>query len=416
MCMNKSIKLQVPSWILYSLPMIAVWLFFLLIFYPGFVTDDAFYQWRQTVSGQYNDWHPIFYALMIGLISKIYFSPASMVITQVLMVSFAVAWGLSELERMRVSKKVLWVLSFLFAIIPLNIVLTLTLWKDIPYSAAFLVLTVIFLKMINSKGKWLQGRWNWLGLGCILGVISLLRMNGLPVAFGSIILLLVFYRKEWQKLAYSGGIFIVMIVMLFGPLYSLLNVKRVPEFGSVLFLHHIAAHINAGTPLTPNEAEYLNHLAPIDHWRYNCCAVMPTLIPIFPDYSFQRLDLPLLKQDLQKPISISWDLFLRNPGVDLHHMACASEIVWKIGSKCGVMVTEGLSPLSNSGNPIDSYRISRNEFGFVAAPILPGMIRYANPYLLNNTSGFFLILFYTPVIYLFWRFFVPLSLRSGKGS
>jgi hypothetical protein len=391
---------QKGSWLYYALPMIVVWIFFLLIFFPGFMTDDAFYEWRQAVSGQYNDWHPILYALLIWLVSKIYFSPSSMVITQILMVSLSVAWGLAELENMRVSKKVLWILSLLFAVIPFNIIFTLNLWKDIPYSAAIFILAVIFLKIVNSKGEWLKGRWNWLGLGLILGVISLLRMNGIPVAFGSIILLLLFFRHDWRKLVFSTGILTVMLAMMFGPVYSILKVKHVPEFGTFIFLHHIAAHINAGTPLTPDEADYLSKLAPLDSWRYNCCAVNSTLIPIFPDLSFQKLDLPILKQDIKKPIIISVELFLRNPGVDFHHMVCISEVVWKIGSKCRGGVIGGLSPISKSMNPVDSYRISRNEFGFVPASIFPGLIRYANPFLQVNPSEPLHPLFYSPVIYL----------------
>lgn len=82
-------------------------------------------------------------------------------------------------------------------------------------------------------------------------------------------------------------------------------------------------------------------------------------------------------------------------------MACASELVWKIGSKCGDMITEGLSPLSNSLNPVESFRISRNEFGFKPASVLPLLIPYGNLYLQVNSSGFLHEILYTPAIYLY---------------
>jgi hypothetical protein len=392
---------SIQHWILFSLPMIGVWIFFLLIFFPGFVTDDAFYELRQFVSGHYNDWHPILYAILIGLITKIHFSPASVVIFQILIVSIAFAWGLGGLADMGVSRKILWMLAILCSIAPFNISLILTLWKDAPYSVCLLILSVIFLKTINTHGQWLRHPWHWLGLGFTLSAIALFRLNGFPVAFFSVFVLILFFRNQWKRITYAAGFLVVTLAVVFGPVYSTLHVKHVPEFGVAVFLHHIAAHINAGTPLTTDEREYLGKLAPLDSWRYDCCVVNPTLIPIFPKYSFQNMDLPILKEDINKPISISLALFLRNPGVDLHHMACASELVWKIGSKCGDMITESLSPLSNSLNPVESFRISRNEFGFKPASVFPLLIPYGNLYLQVNSSGFLHEIFYTPAIYLY---------------
>lgn len=146
------------SWLLYALPMIGVWAFFRLIFYPGFFSYDAEVQWGQMLSGSYTDWHPISYALLMGFVSKIYYSPASVVVVQILMVSIALAWGMAELVAMGASKKALWVLAIICAVIPITIVLTITLYKDIPYSAALLVLSIVFLKIIITKGEWLNGR------------------------------------------------------------------------------------------------------------------------------------------------------------------------------------------------------------------------------------------------------------------
>jgi hypothetical protein len=390
-----------PHWILFSLPMIGVWFFFLLIFFPGFVTDDAFYELRQFVSGHYNDWHPILYAILIGLITKIHFSPASVVIFQILIVSIAFAWGLGELASMGVSRKILWVLAILCSIAPFNIILTLSLWKDIPYSVCLFLLSVIFLKIINSQGRWLLNPWHWVGLGFTLGAVALFRANGIPVAIISALVLVVFFRKQWKQVACAAGILAVILVVVFGPVYSILHVKRVPEFTAAIFLHHIAAHIQAGTPLTTDEAIYIDQLAPRGNWLYDCCAVMPTMVRIFPDYSFQNLDLILLKQDILKPARVSLALFLRNPGVDLRHMVCASQIVWNVDPGCPGLITEGLLPIINQNDPALSYRISGNEFGFSASSKFPGLIRFANLYLQVNSNGILHELLYSPAIFLF---------------
>ena len=301
---------------------------------------------------------------------------------------------------MGVSRRVLWILAVVSSIAPFNIVLTLTLWKDVPYSVCLLILSIIFLKTINTKGEWLINPWHIIGLGFTLCSIGLFRTNGLPVAVGSSIILIVFFRKQWKKTILAIGIFAGTLAIFLGPVYSLLNVKRVSEFNTVIFLHHIAAHIQAGTPLNPDEADYIDQLAPRGNWLYDCCAVMPTMVRIFPDYSFQKLDLPLLKQDILKPARVSLALFLRNPGVDLHHMACTSQIVWNVDPGCPDLITEGLLPLQSVDDPTKSYRISGNEFGFVPASLLQTLIQYGNSYLQVNSRGIIHELLYSPAIFL----------------
>ena len=98
-----------------------------------------------------------------------------------------------------------------------------------------------------------------------LAVISLTRINGLTVTIGSI---LSFYFLRKYLAAFDGR-----IRSLFHPagcdVWTCVfdsEVKHVPEFGTILFLHHIAAHLQAGTTLNAEEKDYLSKLAPLDGW------------------------------------------------------------------------------------------------------------------------------------------------------
>jgi hypothetical protein len=184
-----------------------------------------------------------------------------------------------------------------------------------------------------------------------------------------------------------------------GPIYSYLKVKHIPELESVLFLNHIAAHLKAGTTLSPEESKYLNELAPLDSWGYDCCRVHATMIPIDPEFVTTTMDVPLLRQDPQKPLRIAFRLFLNDPSVDLRHMACAGELVWKVGSSCPELITNGLFPLSETADPEESHKIYYP--GFVADSRLPRLIRYANPYLQVFSTGFLHEVIYSPAIYLY---------------
>lgn len=409
------VKHKKGYWLLFALPMIAVWILFLLIFFPGLASQDSVLQWQQVLTGQYTDHHPLLYTLLIGLVSRIYYSPASVVITQVLMVSLALAWGLAEVERMGVSRKVLWVLSVLFAMLPVNILTTITLRKDVLYSAALLILSIIFLKIINSRGDWLILPWHWVGLGFTMGVIGLTRINGIPVAIGSVLLILIIYRSAWRQVAAAAGVFVLSMVVIYGPVSSVLKVKHEPEFGAQLPLHHIAAHLQAGTPLTPEEQDYLSKLAPLDGWNYDCCLVNSTSIAIFPGINEQIFDLPQLKQDIQKPTRLAVSLFLKNPLVDLKHMICAGQQVWSLQSSCPDRIITSLrSPQFIANYPNSYYFFPENQMGFQTNSILPFLIGFSNPYLQVFSKGLIHKVNYTTAIYLYLTIYCTALLSFRK--
>ena len=50
---------------------------------------------------------------------------------------------------------------------------------------------------------------------------------------------------------------------------------------------------------------------------------------------------------------------------------------------------------------MDSYQILPNKMGFKDDPLIPGLIRFANPYMQIYTDGFVHWLNYTPAFYLY---------------
>ena len=243
-------------------------------------------------------------------------------------------------------------------------------------------------------------------------MISLFRINGLPVSVGSIVVLMVFYWKKRRTLAYTAGVFVVIFAAMYGPIYSYLKVKHIPENESVLFSNHIEAHLKAGTTLTPEESKYLNDFAPLDSWGYDCCRVHATMIPIDPEFVHTTLDVPLLKQGPEKPLKIALRLFLKDPSVDLRHMACAGQLVWRVGSSCPDLITNGLFPLSDSEDPVESYKVY--YLSFEADSRLPWLIRYANPYLQVFSTGFLHEIIFSPAIYLYVTIFCSTLLAVRK--
>ena len=193
-------------WLLYALPMIAVWGIYLLTFFPAVMTPDSIRQWGQVISGQFNDALPVVHTLLVILLTRLWFSPAVVIVFQIIALALTVAWGIHLLEDQGLPRWAGWGLALVFALSPVNGNMVVSLWKDIPYSICLLLLSLMILKAVFSKGTWLGERFSWLWLILVGLGISLFRLNGLPVPILSLIVLAIVYRNQWKRVLLSVGV------------------------------------------------------------------------------------------------------------------------------------------------------------------------------------------------------------------
>ena len=118
----------------YAMPCIIIWSIGLLIFWPGMMSHDSIIQWNQLSQNRYSNIQPVFHTLFMKSITLIWDSPGAVCLVQILMLSTLLGFFLKELESLGIKKKYIWLSSALIAINPINIVLSITLWKDILYT------------------------------------------------------------------------------------------------------------------------------------------------------------------------------------------------------------------------------------------------------------------------------------------
>ncbi len=330
-------------WLLYALPMIAVWSLFLLIFFPGAMSVDSVVQWGQAMTGQYTDHHPAFHTLFIWLLSRLWESPAVVALSQIIGLSLGAAWGINVLERNGLSRRTAWIVSLAFALSYPNASMSVTLWKDIPYAVAFLVFSLYLFQITAGNGDWLKSWKHAVMLGLVGAIIPLLRHNGLPVVLIILPLLGILYRRAIRQVVLALVVFAGVYLMVIGPLYNAVGVeKHSSNFLYGTLLGHINAHVKAGTPLLEDEIRYLESagIAPFEDWSYNCCNILSTMQGV---QNWEALD--------QDPIKLI-NLFLRtlqeNPRVNLKHLACLDEVVFRVSEPYCSMFTHSLYSRRNT--------------------------------------------------------------------
>ena len=174
-------------WLLYAIPMLAVWILFLFIFWPGMMTPDSMDQWGQIVSGVFNDSHPVAHTLLLWLLTRIWFSPAVIAVFQIVFLSLVTAYGIGVLGSIGLPRWAAWLLTAIFALSPINGSMVVTLWKDIPYSTALFLFSILTIRIVISNGSWLGDKLNWLWLALTGLMIALFRHNGFPVPIASLL-------------------------------------------------------------------------------------------------------------------------------------------------------------------------------------------------------------------------------------
>lgn len=360
------------NWLLFMLPMLVVWLFTLLVFWPGSMTLDSLAQWRQALTGRFNNWHPAFHTLIMAGLMRIWYSPAIVAIMQIVLLAWVVAWGLGTLQQHGVPRAVLWLISFLFALSPINNLQVITLWKDIPYAISVLWMTVLLLRIVLSNGAAIQQPRGWIILGLAGFCVSIFRKNGYPAAVASMLILLFIYKSYWKQYAGSLLLTILVYTIVTGPVYSFMGVQKVSTGQSnLVLLHHISAHVNSGTPLEPDERAYLASIMPLEQWDYWCCNVSTI------SYD-DELDRSRFLTSTQDNLRIAANLFLRDPLVDIEHMTCASELVWRFsGNQCYIKSTHGFS----SWDFDEQKWIRSNEMGLSADSRFPALLQSYKKYL-----------------------------------
>ncbi len=129
---------------------------FLLTNFPAVMTPDSLSQYRQAAGIEgYNDHHPwmhtmilnLFYEIGYLLTKNIYAGIAFYTVAQMLLVAMSVSYVWSTLYEMGLKKKYCISGLALFVIYPYNLIYGVTIWKDILFSMAVLILTITLFRI-----------------------------------------------------------------------------------------------------------------------------------------------------------------------------------------------------------------------------------------------------------------------------
>ena len=203
---------------------------FLLARYPGILTRDSITTVSQVVFGSYDNTMPYYHTRLVGLFVKlglaltgdINFGVALFHGFQIGLLAVAFAYAMTTLYQIGVPKWALGLVFFVYAMLPYNIVYSVTLWKDVPFGASVLLLAAACYRLLKSVGK--ARRWDYAAFALGAVGMALMRTNGWAALLVTAALLAVVLRKRYRMLLAILLTVLAVTWVMISPVLKALNV------------------------------------------------------------------------------------------------------------------------------------------------------------------------------------------------
>jgi hypothetical protein len=312
----------------YSFPFLLIGLIYWLSFYPATMSSDSINQWNQAMTGKFNDAHPIFHTLCIWLVTRIWPSPAAVALVQLIFSSFIIGYTAYMLEGIGIRKIFVLLVVFIYSLNPVNGIMSIVIWKDIPFSYCLLIITLLLIKIYMSDGAWLKSGKSQLYLIITLAFLYLFRHNGIVSVVGVLLVLIFYYRQYLRQIFKVSIITCIIIFIVKFPLSSLLNVAPAPSYVSMAMqLHQVGTMVHNNVKLTSEEKTVLEKIMPLTYWsggnnysKYNANYVIFN----------QAYNDNALKQNKVEFLKTWATLVLQNPRIAFNDWRDMSSLVWRI--------------------------------------------------------------------------------------
>ncbi|WP_052131412.1 DUF6020 family protein [Planococcus sp. CAU13] len=370
--------------LLFSLPMLIASLLMFIAFYPGAMTPDSLSQWEQATNKSFSNWHPVMFTWLIILLRQIWDNPGVVVLFQVIMLALTMGYLGYLMKRFKVSSWFIWAALIVMALIPVNAIVSITIWKDILYSTSLLFFSLLLFLIVKTKG--LEMKKVSFILLFLLGsfVLVFFRHNGFPVFVISIIAVLIMYRFTWRRLLPMALGIIIIHQVITGPVYTALDVTPSdPQEALSIPTQQIANIVVKGGEMTDEQRDYVDRLMPLEMWPelYNPTSVDPI------KFSWENYNRDVIYDDFPGYFKQWAKLVAQNPGLAVEAFLDQTALVWQMRLEEG-FVSRYVTNIYHG-----------NKFGLVNTVISEDLTVQMRAYLeVDNEAKEFL---WRPAVYLF---------------
>lgn len=256
-----------PQWVFWGVfaAVALIDLGFLLARYPGILTRDSITTVSQVVFGSYDNTMPYYHTRLVGLFVKLGLALSGDINVgvalfhgfQIGLLAGTFAYTVTTLYQIGVPKWMLGLVFFVYALLPYNIVYSVTLWKDVPFGASALLLAVAFYRLVKN----VAGKWDYAAFALGAVGMALMRTNGWAALLIAAVLLAVVLRKQNRLLVKVLLAVLVLSWVMIGPVLKSMNVPGTdPVEAFAVPMQQIARVVANDRELTEEEQALLEEI------------------------------------------------------------------------------------------------------------------------------------------------------------
>lgn len=293
------------------------YLFFAM--YPGILTTDSVTTIAQLTGVEPYDntmpfWHTMLVKVFVDLGQCLFGNMNAAVAlfhcAQILFMAACLAYAVSTLYQIGVPRLILGIVCGVYALMPYNIVYSVTLWKDIPFAGAALLFVTALYRLLKQIGRSKTGNYAVLILGA-LG-FSLMRTNGWYAFLVTALVMLFLLGKKQKRLLVLMVLVLIFCWVLINPVLTAMGVKETNLVEAFAIPFQQMARVAAtGQELTPEQTAMLSELFWLD--KVGQAYVPHTVDPVKFE-TFRNENLPYIKENLGEFVRFYLELGMEYPG------------------------------------------------------------------------------------------------------
>jgi hypothetical protein len=259
-------------WLICSAILFCCWFVYLLFYLPASLSTDSLIQIDQAQGIKPpSNYQPYFHTLLIALfvqgvgtlLGNANFGIAAYALFQMAGMACVLGYLLYFLACEGVSRQIRKLLLVFFAVNPLIATFSFTVWKDIPFSCAFLLLTIMLYRIVRDGDTLLRKPRFLIALALTILALCLLRNNGAYIGIAVSLVLLLTWRSRVKQLLPALGSALLLFVLITVPGYRLLQVTPTPFSESLAIpLQQIGYTCKYGTLSEQQSARLTEYLMP----------------------------------------------------------------------------------------------------------------------------------------------------------
>lgn len=247
---------------------------------PAIMSSDSIDQWNQALTFEFVNTHPITHTASLWAISLVWSSPAAVTLVHAGVTTVLLAIVARRLVQIGVR---LWIsvgAVWFVAVLPMTGAMTVTIWKDVPFSLAMVwVATELLLMARDRDAFWLRLA-GPTRLGVALGLMWALRPNGMLTVIAFAGALVVGFRRRWRGVAVTILGIVGVGLVLPAVLVTVLPVTDAGIEPAQVFMPDVASVVvNDRGDLSPQDLDLVTAVAPIPVYEdaYQCGNSTPLL-------------------------------------------------------------------------------------------------------------------------------------------